>query len=95
MKDELKRAVGLSSEFDPHYMAIDDIGEIFNTRNATVATIIALIQLGYADGAFEIEEQCLLKEVCATFEVTESDFTSIENRVPRLIALEKETRAFM
>ena len=60
-----------------------------------MATIIALIRLGYADGAFEIEEQFLLREICVTFEVTESDFTLIENWVRRLIALEKETRAFM
>jgi tellurite resistance protein len=95
MMDELKREIGLSSGFEPHYMPIDGIGEIFNTRSARVATIIALIRLGYADGAFEIEEQFLLKEICKTFEVTESDFTIIENWVRRLIALEKEARAFM
>jgi hypothetical protein len=54
-----------------------------------------LTPLGYADGAFEIEEQFLLKEICAAFEVTESDFTIIENWVCRLIALEKEARIFM
>ena len=76
-------------------MPIDGIGEIFNTRSSRVATIIALTRLGYSDGAFEIEEQFLLREICATFEVTESDFTIIENWVRRLIALEKEARAFM
>ncbi|MGV0035452.1 MAG: TerB family tellurite resistance protein [Candidatus Azotimanducaceae bacterium WSBS_2022_MAG_OTU7] len=95
MMDELKREIGLSSEFEPHYMPINGIGEIFNTRSARVATIIALIRLGYVDGAFEIEEQFLLKEICKTFEVTESDFTVIENWVRRLIALEKEARSFM
>jgi uncharacterized tellurite resistance protein B-like protein len=95
MMGELKREIGLSSEFEPHYMPIDGIGEIFNTRSSRVATIIALTRLGYSDGAFEIEEQFLLREICATFEVTESDFTIIENWVRRLIALEKEARAFM
>ena len=95
MMDELKREIGLSSEFEPHYMPIDGVGEIFNTRNARVATIIALIRLGYADGTFEIEEQFVLKKICETFEVTESDFTIIENWVRRLIALEKKARAFM
>jgi hypothetical protein len=92
---ELKREIGLSSEFEPHYMPIDGIGKIFNTKSSRVATIIALIRLGYADGAFEIEEQFLLREICSTFEVTESDFTIIENWVRRLIALEKEARTFM
>jgi tellurite resistance protein len=95
MMDDLKREIGLSSGFEPHYMPIDGIGEIFDTKRARVATIIALIRLGYADGAFEIEEQLLLKEICATFEITESDFSIIENWVRRLIALEKEARAFM
>ena len=76
-------------------MPIDGIGDIFNTRSSRVATIIALIRLGYADGEFEIEEQFLLKEICATFEVTEPDFTIIENWVRRLVALEREARAFM
>jgi tellurite resistance protein len=95
MMNELKREIDLSPEFEPHYMPVDGIQEIFETRSARVATIIALIRLGYADGAFEIEEQFLLKEICVTFEVTESDFIIIENWVRRLIALEKETRAFM
>ena len=95
MMNELKREIDLSPEFEPHYMPIDGIREVFNTRSVRVATIIALIRLGYADGAFEIEEQFLLKEICVTFEVTESDFNIIENWVRRLIALEKEARVFM
>ena len=95
MMDDLKREIGLSSEYEPHYMPVDGIGEIFDTKRARVATIIALIRLGYADGAFEIEEQLLLKKICAVFEITESDFSIIENWVRRLIALEKEARAFM
>ena len=95
MMNELKREIDLSPEFEPHYMPINGIREVFITRSARVATIIALTRLGYADGAFEIEEQFLLKEICAAFEVTEFDFTIIENWVRRLIALEKEARAFM
>ena len=95
MMNELNKEIDLSSEFEPHYIPIDGIREVFNTRSVRVATIIALIRLGYADGAFEIEEQFLLKEICVTFEVTESDFNIIENWVRRLIALEKEAQAFM
>ena len=39
MMGELKREIGLSSEFEPHYMPIDGIGDIFNTRSSRVATI--------------------------------------------------------
>ena len=95
MMGELKREICLSSAFEPHYMPIDGNRNIFNTRSSRVATIIALIRLSYADGEFEIEEQFLRKEICATFEVTEPDFTIIENWVRRLVALEREARAFM
>ena len=95
MMEKLKREIGLSPDFEPHYIPVMGIGNIFDSRHSRVATIIALIRLGYADGAFEIEEQFLLREVCDVFEVTEQDFTLIENWVRRLIALEKEAQSFM
>ena len=95
MMDELKREIDLPAEFEPHYVPVAGIEEIFNTKSSRVAIVIALIRLGYADGAFEVEEQFLLKEICKAFEVSESDFTRLENWVRRLIALEKEARAFM
>ena len=95
MMGELKKEIGLSSEFEPHYMPIDGIGEIFSTKSSRVATIIGLSRLGYADGAFEIEELFLLRQISVIFEITESDFNIIENWVRRLIALEKEARTFM
>lgn len=95
MMDKLKREIGLAQEFEPHYIPVVGIGTLFDSRHSRIATIIALIRLGYADGAFEIEEQFLLREVCDVFEVTEQDFTLIENWVRRLIALEKEAQSFM
>lgn len=95
MMDQLKREIGLANDFEPHYIPVNGIEKIFNTRKSRVATIIAMIRLGYADGAFEIEEQFLLKDICKAFEVSDNDFILIENWVRRLIALEKEAGSFM
>ncbi len=95
MMDQMRREIRLSEDFEPHYIPIEGIENIFDTRRARVAVIIALIRLGYADGAFEIEEQFLLKEICELFDITEQQFSVIENWVRRLIALEKEARSFM
>ncbi len=95
MMDQLRREIGLDDNFEPHYIPVEGIENIFDTKKSRIATIIAMIRLGYADGAFEIEEQFLLKDICKAFEVSEKDFVLIENWVRRLIALEKEARSFM
>jgi uncharacterized tellurite resistance protein B-like protein len=95
MMDQLRREIGLSEDFQPHYIPIEGIEKIFDSRTSRVAVIIALIRLSYADGAFEIEEQFLLRDICQVFEVTEEDFILIENWVRRLIAMETEARSFM
>ncbi len=95
MMDQLRREIGLASDVRSYYIPIEGIEKIFDTRHSRVAIIIALIRLGYADGAFEVEEQFLLKEVCRVFNISEKDFSLIENWVRRLIAMEKEARSFM
>ena len=95
MMAQLRREIGLSENFEPHYIPTEGVDGIFDTIPARIAVIINLIRLGYADGAFEIEEQFLLKEICQRFEVTEQQFSVIENWVRRLIALEKEASSFM
>ena len=51
--------------------------------------------LNYADGAFEVEEQMLVEQVCKHLEIGDEEFSRIENWVRRLIALEKEALALM
>ncbi len=95
MMEQLHREIGLTRDFEPHYIPVSGIDKIFNSRKSRVAILIALIRLSYADGAFEIEEQCLLKDICLAFEISDPDFTLIENWVQRLISLDKEASAFM
>ena len=95
LMDHLKREISLPADFEPHYIPVEGIESIFDSRRSRIAVIINLIRLGYADGAFEIEEQFLLQQVCRLFDISESEFSMIENWVRRLNLLEKEARAFM
>ena len=95
MMAQLVREIGLAEDFEPHYIPTKGVETIFNTHRARVAVIINLMRLGYADGAFEIEEQFLLKDICRLFSFTNQDFAVIENWVRRLIALEEEAETLM
>ena len=57
--------------------------------------MIALIRLGYADGAFEVEERCLLQDLCSVFKISDENFILLDNWVRRLLALEKEAKEFL
>lgn len=95
MMETLKREMGLEESFEPHYIPVQGVHETFDSHRAKVAVLINLIRLGYADGAFEVEEQMLVNQICQELNVDEGEFTRIENWVRRLIALEKEAGALM
>ena len=59
-----------------------------------MVVVINLIKLSYVDGAFEIEEECLLKEIARSFDISDNDFLLLDNWVRRLSALEEEAQAF-
>jgi tellurite resistance protein len=95
MMEEMRREMNVDPGFVAHYIKLDGIENIFTTRRSRATVVIALIQLGYADGAFEVEEQSFLKVLCEAFEIDNSDFALIDNWVKRLAALEREASAFM
>jgi hypothetical protein len=95
MLDDFKREMGLSLATEVEYLELDGIERIFDGRKCRVIALLNLIRLSYADGAFEIEEECLLKELSRTFEITDDDFLLLDNWVRRLLALEDEARALM
>ncbi len=74
------------------YLELDGIAEIFDSRRARVVALLNLLKLSYADGAFEIEEECLLKEISNTFAVSDEEFLLMDNWVRRLTALESEAQ---
>lgn len=95
MMDDMRKEMNLADNFEAHYITLDGIASTFDTRRSRAIAMLALIRLGYADGAFEIEEQFFLGDLCKVFEISEAEFGLIQNWVRRYIALEREAQAFM
>ena len=91
---ELKEEMGLSELEELEYLELQGIQDIFQDRRSRVVVVINLIKLSYVDGAFEIEEECLLKEIARAFDISDTEFLLLDNWVRRLSALEKEAEAF-
>jgi len=82
--------MALDPEFEPRYINLQGIEIIFDTHKSRVIALMSLVQLGYADGAFEIEEQCFLRDLADAFEIPAPEMLRIENWVRRLLALQQE-----
>lgn len=95
MLDQFKREMELHPSLESDYLELEGIESVFDSRRSRVIALLNLIRLSYADGAFEIEEECLLKEISRTFEVSDDEFLLLDNWVRRLVALEKEARVLM
>ena len=95
MMQDMRREMNLDEHFEPRYLDIEGIETVFTSKKSRSIAMISLIRLGYADGAFEIEEQCFLEDLCRAFEITSEDFKLIDNWVRRLISLEREANAFL
>ena len=95
MLDEFKREMELHPATESDYLELEGIGATFGSRRARAIAMLNLLRLGYVDGAFEVEEECLLQEVAEAFGIGGDDFLLMHNWVKRLVALEQEARAFM
>ena len=95
MLDEFKREMALNPDVVSDYLELEGIGEIFDSRRSRTVAVLNLLRLSYVDGAFEIEEECLLKEVARTFGINDDDFALMDNWVRRLVGLEQEARDLM
>ena len=95
MMNEFRREMELVTIEEPEYLALDGVEQIFDSRTAQVVALLNLLKLSYADGAFEIEEECLLKEVSRAFGIPDEEFLLLDNWVRRLNSLEDEARTFL
>tara|TARA_B100002003_G_scaffold209472_1_gene204727 strand:- start:28141 stop:28488 length:348 start_codon:yes stop_codon:yes gene_type:complete len=95
MMEQMRREMNLEATFAPEYVDIKGIEDIFDTKRSRAVALISLIRLGYADGAFEIEEQCFLRELSNQFAISDHEFGLIDNWVKRLISLEREANVFL
>ncbi|MDE0659359.1 MAG: hypothetical protein F4029_07715 [Gammaproteobacteria bacterium] len=95
MLDEFKREMALKPDIVSDYLELEGIGKVFDSRRARTVAVLNLLRLSYVDGAFEIEEECLLKEVSRAFGISDADFALMDNWVRRLVGLEQEARDLM
>lgn len=95
MLDEMRREMNLAEEVVPVYQDIQGVEKIFDSRASRTIALISMIRLGFADEAYEIEEQCYINDVRKAFEFADKDFNCITNWVTRLVSLEQEVQAFM
>lgn len=95
MLNEFRREMELKEGTESEYLELSGIEGIFDSRKARFIALINLLRLSYADGAFEIEEECLLREICREFQVPDEDFMLLDNWVRRLLALEEEATSLL
>lgn len=95
MLNEFKREMELNPALEGEYLELDGIGAVFATRKSRIIALLNLIRLSYADGAFEIEEECVLREISRGFGIDSEEFKLLDNWVRRLLSLESEARDLM
>ena len=93
MFDLLKKEMGIEDSEEVEYLSLDGIETTFPDRKARIIVLINLIRIGYVDGAFEIEEECLLRDLANSFDIDLDEFELLDNWVKRLVGLEKEAQA--
>jgi tellurite resistance protein len=95
MLNEFRLEMELTQSGEFEYLELDGIETVFVSRQARIIVLLNLLKLSYADGAFEVEEECLLKEVSRAFSVSDEEFMLLDNWTRRLNALEVEARDLM
>ena len=93
MFDLMKKEMGIENSEEVEYLSLDGIEAIFPDRKTRIIALINLIRIGYVDGAFEIEEECLLRDLANSFDIELDEFELLDNWVKRLVGLEKEAQA--
>ena len=93
MFDLMKKEMGIENSEEVEYLSLDGIETTFPDRKTRIIVLINLIRIGYVDGAFEIEEECLLRDLANSFDIELDEFELLDNWVKRLVALEKEAQA--
>lgn len=90
-----KREMELAPETETDYVELAGIDTIFDSPPARRIALLNLIHLSYADGALEVEEECLLQELAEAFDIPAAEFALFDNWVKRLLALEQEGQALL
>ena len=95
MLEEFRREMELPEFDELEYLELAGIEKVFADRSSRMIVLGNLCKLGYADGAFEIEEECLLNEIRKVFGVAETEFAKINDWNKRLWNLEGEWQSLL
>ncbi len=93
--NEFRREMDLHALGPIEYIDLQGLEAIFDSHRSRSIAILNLIHISYVDGAFEIEEECLLRQLARQFAIDEPRFLLMDNWVRRMLALEQEARSFM
>lgn len=95
MMDEFRREMAISHTTPSQYVSLEGLEEEFGTTQDRAIVVLNLLRLSYVDGEFDIEEECLLKEITQAFGIDEETFRMMNNWVKRLVSLEVEAKDFL
>ncbi len=95
MMREMREEMHLDPGIESHYQELAGIQTIFNTRRSRIICLISLIRLSYADGTFDIEEECFIRDLSRVFDISPIELNLLGNWVRRLLSLEREIQGFM
>ena len=95
MLEAFRREMGVSSNFQIEYQELAGIEAVFSGRKERLIVLMNLCKLSYADGAFEIEEECLINEIRKAFDVSEAQFVMLQGWIKRMMSLESEGAALL
>ena len=95
MLNEFRNEMNILGADEFEYLELDGIEGIFSDRQTRVIALLNLLKLSYADGAFEIEEECLLKEISRAFKIEDGEFLLLDNWMRRFNTLEEEAQKLM
>ena len=95
MLEAFRREMGVSADFQVEYLELEGISRVFPERKERLIVLMNLCKLSYADGAFEIEEECLINEIRKAFDVSEAQFDMLQGWIKRMTLLESEGAALL
>ena len=95
MLEAFRREMNVSADFQVEYLELEGISRVFPERKERLIVLMNLCKLSYADGAFEIEEECLINEIRKAFDVSEAQFDMLQSWIKRMTLLESEGAALL
>ena len=95
MLEAFRREMGVPEEFQVEYLELEGVGNVFPQRRERIIVLMNLCKLSYADGAFEIEEECVINEIRKAFDVSEAHFNMLQAWIKRMTVLEAEGTALL